>query len=88
MTPRDLMRSSRKWATADEAEAALNQLAAVGYGQWTEQPTSTKGGRPTRVFVLVDSVDVDTTPLNPAKNDGSVGVNRVEGPETPDWGEL
>jgi len=52
MTPRKLMRSSRHWAMATEAEAALEDLAKAGYGRWVIPPTSTKGGRPPRDFVL------------------------------------
>jgi hypothetical protein len=87
VTARDLMRSSRQWATAAVAETALDDLAKAGHGEWVEQPTSSKGGRPTRVFVLPDIADVDTTPTKPSENSSSVNVNGVNGPND-DWGEL
>ena len=36
VTARALMRSSRQWATANDAEAALDDLAAARYGRWVE----------------------------------------------------
>ena len=84
---RDLMRSSRQFATAKTAEAALDDLVAANYGRWANQPTSKKGGRPTRVFVLTDNADVDTTRGKPKENGGSVNVNGVDGSDG-DWGEL
>lgn len=87
MTTRDLMRSSRHWATATDAETALQDLAKAGYGQWVVPPASTEGGRPTRVFVLNGGADVDTTPTKPCKNDSTVNVNGVNAPAD-DWGEL
>ena len=80
-TARELMRSSRQWATANDAEAVLDDLAAANYGRWMEQPTSSKGGRPTRVFVLADNADVDTTHTKPSENDSCVNVNSVNGPD-------
>ncbi len=91
VTPRDLMRSSRKWATSGDAELALCSLVKAGFGQWVEQSTTRKGGRPTRVFQTVDAVDVDTTPLNTGKNGSCVNVDTVDTPEThigEEWGEL
>ena len=88
MTPRALMRSSRHWATATDSEAALEDLAKSGYGRWVIPPTSTKGGRPTRVFVLNGSADVDTTPTKPSKNSSCVNVDGVNAPSDDDWGEL
>ena len=91
VTLRDLMRSSRQWATAKDAEAALEGLAKAGQGRWVDQSTSSKGGRPTRVFVLRDVADVDTTPTKPGENDSSVNVNGVNGLEIhtdDDWEEI
>ncbi|MCO6044144.1 YfjI family protein [Aeoliella sp. ICT_H6.2] len=88
-TPRDLMRSSRKWERADEAEAALQKLVDAGRGSWSLQPPSGKGGRPTRVFVLNGVTDVDTTSPNPGESNGSVNVNATDNSEQDDeWGEL
>ena len=67
-TPRDLMRSSQKYAKAPEAELALAELVEAGLGRWEDVPTTSKGGRPTCRFVLADTVDVDTTPKSPEKS--------------------
>ena len=68
VAPRDLMRSTRQFKSADDAEGALNELEKAGLGQWEECPTTAKGGRPGRHFRLFESVDVDTTSRNPRKN--------------------
>jgi hypothetical protein len=61
---RNLMRSSRRFATAGNAEAALARLARRGLGRWELVPPGPKGGQPTSVFHLVDAVDADTTSTN------------------------
>ncbi len=61
VTARDLMRSSRRFASAAEAEAALNELFLAGVGRWEWLQPGRQGGRPTRRFLLVDSVDIDQT---------------------------
>lgn len=78
-TPRELMRSSRIFKTATEAEVALDELAKVGLGRWEDALTTAKGGRPTRRLTLVDDVDVDKTPSKPKENVGCVNVNGVNG---------
>jgi hypothetical protein len=52
VAPRDLMRSSRRFKTAGESEAALDDLAAAGAGAWESSPPGPAGGRPGRVFRL------------------------------------
>ena len=64
LTARELMRSSRRYPTSADAEAALNQLARSGRGRWEPMPAGPRGGKPTRVFRTVDTVDVDETPEN------------------------
>jgi len=70
VTARDLMRSSRKYGTADQAEAVLQDLASAGLGSFDVSQPGPDGGRPVRRFTLVDAVDVDTT----TKNTGEKGV--------------
>lgn len=79
VTPRDLMRCSRRYATSAGAEAALDALAKAGRGSWQNVPTGPKGGKPTRVFCCADTVDVDNTPAKPAESMGYVNVNAVNG---------
>ncbi len=64
VTARALQKSnSRKYPTADAAEAALDALARDGLGAWSPSPTTERGGRPTRTFVLRPTPDTtDTTP--------------------------
>ncbi len=52
MTTRDLQRGASAYAKADVAEAALNELAAAGWGSWVDVPPGPAGGRPTRKFML------------------------------------
>ena len=54
ITARDLMRSSRKWKSAEEAEAQLNELVCEGYGRWWNQPSESVRGRKARVFELCE----------------------------------
>jgi hypothetical protein len=66
---RDLMRSSRRYSTAEAAEGALARLAQRGGGRWKPVPPGSTGGQPTRVFHLVDTVDADTTFENSRNNE-------------------
>ena len=50
-TVRDVLTGNRRFQTADDAEAALQELAAAGLGEWADRPAGVNGGRPTRVFV-------------------------------------
>ena len=79
ITTRDLMRCSRAYKVAADAEAALEGLARTGLGRWVDQPPGPQGGRPARRLALVDAADVDTTPRNTGKQAGSVNVNTVNG---------
>ena len=81
-TPRELMRSSRQYATSAQAEVALAELAKVGLGRWEDMPATAKGGRPTHRLTLVDCVDVDETPLNAKEEVGCVNVNGVNAAES------
>ena len=58
---RALMRSSRRYPKAEDAEAALNDLAKAGWGTWETIPAGREGGRASREFRIVDTADVDTT---------------------------
>ncbi len=62
VTSREVMRSSRMFGTADDADLALGELASMGIGLWESVPPTAKGGRPTRRLRLTDTVDVDETP--------------------------
>lgn len=49
---RDVIAGCRWIEDADAAERALQRLVDAGRGHWTTRPTTGKGGRPTRLFVL------------------------------------
>ncbi len=53
VTPRDLMRSSRQFPTAEAAELALADLAGAGFGRLEPVPPGPSGGRPTKQFRVV-----------------------------------
>lgn len=57
VTARDLLRTSRMFANADEAEAALDVLAKGGLGTWQHDDHDGGAGRPVRRFTLADGVD-------------------------------
>jgi len=67
VTPRDLMRSSRKYSTADQAEAVLQDLVSAGLGSFDVSQPSQGPGRPVCRFTLADAVDVDTNSGNTAE---------------------
>ncbi|MBN1510743.1 MAG: DUF3987 domain-containing protein [Phycisphaerae bacterium] len=90
VTARDLMRCSRSYPTADDAEAALSELVNAGLGEWENPPPDRCGGKPSRRFRLVDNthaqkpvdtVDVDNTPSGGVENRGIVNVNAVNTPK-------
>ena len=86
---RDLMRSSRSYPTAESSEAALARLAARGWGRWTPVPAGPKGGQPTRVFQLAETVDIDTTFDSPGIYEvvSAPMVPNVRGEDPEDIGE-
>ena len=84
VTARELMRSSRQYPTAADAESALDDLAKAGIGRWEDSGPTPQGGRPTRRLVLDDAVDVDKTPSNLGATLGCVNVNAIDGAEEVD----
>ncbi len=78
VTPRDLMRSSRRYSDASSATAALSELVNVGFGRWEQTTTTEHGGRPAMRFRLTDSVDVDGTPIKAGQDRCCVNVSAVE----------
>jgi hypothetical protein len=66
MTPRALHRSNKsRYPTTAAAEAALNELAALGVGCWM---TEVAGGRPSQVFYLAPEPPPDSDPNHQADN--------------------
>jgi hypothetical protein len=89
------MLSSRKYETAETAEAALQGLADAGVGAFDVAGPGPDGGRPVRRFTIVDAVDVDTTTGNTGKS-GVVSTstlstcpeNEVVSAAADDWEEV
>lgn len=86
MTARDLMRCSREYRTAGDAELALLSLTRAGWGEWVSVNPTDHGGRPTCRFVLTQQVDADTTPPNPENNE-VVSTETSEDPVAEEEGE-
>jgi hypothetical protein len=82
VTVRDLMRACRRFQTADDAEAALQGLAADSLGQWVNEPPGPAGGHPVRRFELrrADSADTARTPSAPEEYRGCVPSASVSTP--------
>ncbi len=90
VTAREVQQGHRQYDTAQDAEAALEDLVKAGYGQWHDAPPGPKGGRPSRVFHL-STVSTSTQPAKTRDSEGFVDVDSVDAPETQpddDWGEL
>jgi len=90
VTPRELMRGSRMFATTADAEGALTELVNAGRGRWEVAPPGPRGGQPSKRFVLAgstparppaDTADVDNTPAHDPASGGSVNVNTVNAPD-------
>jgi hypothetical protein len=60
-TARQVQRSSRRYANAEDAEQALQALVEAGVGVWEDPKPGPAGGRPVRRFVLTQCVDADKT---------------------------
>src|SRR5262249_51647244 len=62
VTPREVQQGCRWLKEPGAAEAALEELVKAGRGTWREVPTTAKGGRPARAFVLSTASTVHETP--------------------------
>ncbi|MCC7083764.1 MAG: DUF3987 domain-containing protein [Pirellulales bacterium] len=82
VTGRDLMRCSRRYPIAEDAEAALDALVAAGYGRWQFNDHGGHRGRQTRLFSLTHAVDADTNTVFPDENAICVNVNAVGSQKT------
>lgn len=61
VTAAELQRSSRRYPTSTEADAALDSLVSLGVGEWVPISAGAAGGRPTRAFRFPPEVDADET---------------------------
>ena len=81
VTPREVQQGYRWLKEPGAAETALEELARAGRGAWRDVRTTSKGGRPARVFVLSTVSTVYETPANSRESEGSVDVDRVDAHE-------
>ena len=90
VTAREVQQGHRQYRTAQDAEAALEELAKAGCGQWHDAPPGPKGGRPSSVFRL-STASTSTQPARTRDSESFVDVDSVDTPESQpddDWGEL
>ncbi len=81
VSPRELAQSSRRFSRVADAEAALDDLAHAGAGQWYHRPIGPNGGRPARRFALDERLR-QRNPSPQRANGGSVDVD-TQHPDTP-----
>ena len=78
VTAREVQQGCRWLKEPGAAEAALEGLVKAGRGTWRDVPTTAKGGRPSRAFVLSTPSTVYETPAKPEESEGSVDVDTVD----------
>jgi hypothetical protein len=78
VTPREVQQGCRWLKESGAAEAALEELVKAGRGTWPQVPTTAKGGRPARAFVLSTPSTVYETPTKPEESKGFVDVDSVD----------
>jgi hypothetical protein len=81
VTPREVQQGCRWLKQPGAAEAALEELVKAGRGTWRDVPTTAKGGRPARAFVLSTPSTVHETPAKLEETEGFVDVDSVDAPE-------
>jgi hypothetical protein len=78
VTPREVQQGCRWLKEPGAAETALEALVEVGRGAWRDAPTTAKGGRPARAFVLSTPSTVHETPAKPEEREGFVDVDTAD----------
>jgi hypothetical protein len=77
VTAREVQQGCRWLKEPGAAETALEELAKARRGAWRDAPTTAKGGRPARAFVLSTPSTVYETPAMTKENAGFVDVDGV-----------
>jgi hypothetical protein len=81
VTPREVQQGCRWLKAPGAAETALEELVKAGRGTWQHVPTTAKGGRPARAFVLSTASTVYETHAPSESSEGFVDVDKVDAPE-------
>jgi hypothetical protein len=81
VTPREVQQGCRWLKEPGAAEAALDQLVRARCGVWWDVPTTARGGRPARGFMLSTPSTVHETTARPEETEGFVDVDNVAPPE-------
>jgi hypothetical protein len=81
VTPRGVQQGCRWLKEPGAAETALEELVKAERGTWRDVPTTAKGGRPARAFVLSTPSTVHEIPAKPEESEGFVDVDSVDAPE-------
>ena len=79
VTPREVQQGCRWLKDPGAAETALEELVSANRGTWQDVPTTAKGGRPARAFVL-STLSTSTKPLKTKGMEGFVDVDSVDTP--------
>jgi len=77
ITCRQLMQHRSGLKTADDAKAALQDLAEQGWGTWSHPTPTPKGGRPSEFFTLTTRIYVCETPTGDAP-EGVLSIGGLE----------
>src|SRR5262249_19677287 len=81
VTPREVQQGCRWLKDPGAAETALEELVKAQRGIWRNVPTTAKGGRPARAFVLFTPSTAYKTLADPEESDGCVDVDSVDAAE-------
>ena len=73
---RAIQQGHRRFATAAEAEAALNELEELNHGYWRAVPSGPQGGRPSKEFQLY-TTSTSTEPAELPDSHGFVDVDET-----------
>lgn len=78
VTVRQLQQGWREFSTSEQARSGLQRLVEQGFGRWSHQPSSSRGGRPTEAFELSPACRIYETPSKPRMSRSSVDVDSVD----------
>jgi hypothetical protein len=84
---REVQQGPRQYRPAGKAEAALDELAKAGCGNWQDVPAGPQGGRPTRIFRL-SATATATQPARTQDSGSFVAVASIDTLKSPPCDDL